>query len=67
MMERVIKGRFTPLVVIFFCFLLPQLIINLTVTKNYYIASMFGAIMAIYLLVFLIGARGYLNMKNKRR
>ena len=67
MMERVMRGRFTPLVVIFFCFLLPQLIINLTVTKNYYIASMFGAIMAIYLLVFLIGARGYLNMKNKRR
>ncbi len=64
MMERVMKGRFTPLVIIFFCYLFPQFIINLT---NYYIAAMYGGLMAVYLTVFLIGARGYLKMKNKRR
>ena len=67
MMERVMKGRFTPLGIIFFCCLLPQFIINLTSAKNYYIAALFGGVMGLYLIVFLIGARGYLKMKNKRR
>jgi hypothetical protein len=67
MMERVMKGRFTPLVIIFFCYLFPQFIINLTSAQNYYIAAMYGGLMAVYLTVFLIGARGYLKLKNKRR
>lgn len=67
MMERVMKGRFTPLVIIFFCCLLPQFIINLTSAKNYYIAAMFGGLIVVYLFVFLLGARGYLKMKNRRR
>ena len=66
MMERVLKGRMTPLVIIFFCFLLPQLCMN-TASGNYDIAAFMGGLMAVYLAVFLIGARGYLKMKNKRR
>ena len=66
MMERVLRGRMTPLVIIFFCFLLPQFCMN-TASGNYDIAAFMGGLMAVYLTVFLIGARGYLKLKNKRR
>ena len=66
MMERVLRGRMTPLVIIFFCFLLPQLCMN-TASGNYGLAAFMGGIMAVYLAVFLISARGYLKMKNGRR
>ena len=66
MMERVLRVRMTPLIVIFFCFLLPQLCMN-TASGNYGVAAFMGGLMAVYLTVFLIGARGYLKMKNKRR
>ena len=66
MMERVLRGRMTPLVIIFFCFLLPQLCMN-TASGNYGLAAFMGGLMAVYLIVFLIGARGYFKMKNGRR
>ena len=66
MMERVLRVRMTPLVVIFFCFLLPQLCMN-TASGNYAVAEFMGGLMAVYLLVFLISARGYFKMKNGRR
>ena len=66
MMERVLRGRMTPLVIIFFCFLLPQLCMN-TVNGNYVLAAFMGGIMAVYLAVFLISARGYFKMKNGRK
>lgn len=66
MMERVLRVRMTPLVVIFFCFLLPQLCMN-TASGNYAVAAFMGGLMAVYLLVFLISARGYFKMKNGRR
>ena len=66
MMERVLRGRMTPLVIIFFCFLLPQLCMN-TASGNYGLAAFMGGIMAVYLAVFLISARGYFKMKNGRR
>ena len=66
MMERVLRGRMTPLVIIFFCFLLPQLCMH-TASGNYGVAAFMGGIMAVYLAVFLISARGYLKMKNGRK
>ena len=66
MMERVLRGRMTPLVIIFFCFLLPQLCMN-TASGNYGLAAFMGGIMAVYLAVFLISARGYFKMKNGRK
>jgi hypothetical protein len=66
MMERVLRVRMTPLVVIFFCFLLPQLCMN-SASGNYAVAAFMGGLMAVYLLVFLISARGYFKMKNGRR
>ena len=66
MMERVLRGRMTPLVIIFFCFLLPQLCMN-TASGNYGLAAFMGGLMAVYLAVFLISARGYFKMKNGRK
>lgn len=66
MMERVLRGRMTPLVIIFFCFLLPQFCMN-TASGNYSLSAFMGGLMGVYLAVFLISARGYLKMKNKRR
>ena len=67
MMKRVMIGRAVPLVIIFGCCLVPQFIINLVSTKNYYIVALYGALMGFYLAVFLIGAKGYLKIKNKRK
>jgi hypothetical protein len=52
MMERVLKGRMTPLLVIFSATLLPQFVINL-IGKNYYLAALFGGFMAVYVGIFL--------------
>ena len=66
MMERVLRGRMAPLFIIFFCFLLPQFCMN-AASGNYSLSAFMGGIMGVYLAVFLISARGYLKMKNKRR
>ncbi len=66
MMERVLRGRMTPLIIIFCCVLLPQFFLNLS-WDNYGASAFLGGIMGLYLAVFLLSARGYLNMKNKRR
>ena len=43
MMQRVLKGRMLPLLVIFFATLLPQFLINLLSTHNYFVASFIGS------------------------
>ena len=66
MMQRVMKGRMVPLLVIFFCCLAPQFTLNIG-WGNYGIAAFLGGVMGLYLFVFLMFARGYNNMKNCRR
>lgn len=56
MMERVLKGRMTPLLVIFSATLLPQFVMNL-MDKNYSLAALFGGFMAVYVAIFLKCAR----------
>ncbi len=53
MMDRVIKGRLTPLLLLFSTLLLPQFILNMTVYHNHLIAVMYGAILVLYVIVFL--------------
>ena len=53
MMERVMKGRLLPLLVIFFATLLPQFLINLLSTHNYVVASVIGMILILYISVFV--------------
>lgn len=66
MMERVLKGRMLPLLIIFFCCLMPQCVINITL-GNYPIAALHGALTGLYLAVFIFCAKKYLNMKNGRK
>ena len=67
MMERVIKGRMLPLLVIFFATLLPQFIINLFSTHNYLVATFIGGILAVYISVFVICFMKYNQYKNNSK
>ena len=66
MMERVLKGRMTPLLILFFCCLMPQCVMNIS-WGNYGVAACLGSVMGLYLIVFLICARAYFKVKNGRR
>ncbi len=59
MMERVLKGRMLPLLMLFFCFLLPQFLINLLSTHNYIVAAFMGGILGLYIGVFAMCAIRY--------
>lgn len=67
MMERVLKGRMTPLLVIFACCLLPQFFIHLFSTHDYALAAMMGGILAIYVAFFIFSVVSYLKQKNGRK
>ncbi len=67
MMERVLKGRMIPLVIIFSCCLVPQLFLNLFSFHNYLAAGIIGAIVALYAGVFATCAKKYFDYKNKTK
>ena len=67
MMERVMKGRMTPLLVIFFVTLLPLFVMNLIIHHNYLVASFIGGILAVYLVVFIICFVKHNRYKNQRK
>lgn len=67
MMERVLKGRMFPLLIIFFCCLVPQFVINTFSTHNYVAAGIMAGILLLYIAVFTYAVANYLKMKNKRR
>ena len=66
MMQRVIKGRMLPLLIIFFACLLPQFLINLFSTHNYVIAVTYGVILAIYVAVFAMGYVKYQQYRSRK-
>ncbi len=53
MAERVFKGRMMPLLILLTCILIPQFVLNLTVHNNYILAAIFGALFALYLVIFI--------------
>ena len=67
MMERVIKGRMVPLLIIFFTVLLPQLFNNLFSYHNYLVAAFIGGILAMYLLIFVTCFAKYSQYKNNTK
>lgn len=67
MMERVLKGRMLPLLVLFFCCLVPQFLINLLSLHNYLVAAFLGGTLAIYVAVFAMCARKYWQYKSKTK
>ena len=66
MMGRVYKGRMLPLLVLFFACLLPQFVINLS-GGRYGISVLIGAILAIYIAVFVLFAVKYYRFKKDMR
>lgn len=67
MMKRVMKGRMLPLLILFFAVLLPQLLINLFSTHNYFIAAFVGGVLAVYLVIFGMCLVKYTQYKNSRK
>lgn len=65
MMERVMKGRMTPLLVIFSTVLLPQFVLHLTVYRHYGVAAFMGGALALYILVFVQYARKLRQFKKE--
>ena len=64
MMERVFKGRMTPVLVLFCAVLVPQFIMNLTIYHNFFLTVMYAGILAVYLSVFGYAASHYRRLKN---
>lgn len=67
MMQRVIKGRMLPLLILFFTVLLPQFISHLFYTHYYLIASLIGGVLAMYLTIFGMCFVKYTQYKNRRK
>lgn len=67
MMERVIKGRMLPLLILFFCVLLPQFIYSIAANRNYYIAVMAASVIILYVAIFINCAVKYIKFKNSTK
>ena len=63
MMERVFKGRMIPLLVLFFCVLLPQFVIQIG-QQNNGIAALLGGILGLYIVIFVTYAVKFTHYKN---
>ena len=67
MMQRVIKGRMLPLLILFFAVLLPEFISSLFYSHNYLIALFIGILLAIYLTIFGMCFVKYIQYKERRK
>lgn len=67
MMQRVIKGRMLPLLIIFFAVLLPQLVMSLSNGYGYVVDTLIGFLFGLYLTIFAIGLVKYVKYKSRRR
>lgn len=65
MMQRVLKGRMLPLLAIFFTLLLPQFIMNLSSRRNYFVAILIGAVLLLYIVIFIESLVKYIQYKNR--
>lgn len=66
MMQRVLRGRMLPLLIIFFLILLPQLLTNLFNTHNYLIAAFVGGVLTMYIVIFVLFLVKYSQYKSSR-
>lgn len=64
MMERVYKGRLVPLLMLFFCVLMPQFFLQMS-NGHYLLSAFLGGILGLYVVVFIHFAVQYYRMKNK--
>lgn len=67
MMQRVMKGRMVPLLVIFFGLLLPQFLIQVLSVHNDLVATFVGGVLAMYIAIFVMYFVKYSQYKRKRK
>lgn len=67
MMQRVIKGKMLPLLVIFLTCLLPQFIMQLFIYHNYLVAVLIGAMLLMYVSIFAMCFKKYIQYKDGRK
>ncbi len=67
MIQRSYKGKLTPLIVIFFCCLIPQMLLqyNLNASFNRVLFWMFVALMIIYICIFVVFGAQYYKIKKQ--
>ena len=65
MMQRALKGRMLPLLIIFFATILPQFLIHLFLTHNYFAASFAGSAFVLYLVIFAVFFVKYNRYKSR--
>ena len=63
MMERVLKGRMLPLIIIFFCLIVPQLLYSIC-HHNGAFAVLWGALFVLYVVILGISGMGYFRFKH---
>lgn len=64
MMNRVLKGRMIPLLILFFCIVLPQLLLQSFVYKSILGAAIYAVVTVIYVCVFLWSFHNYKKFKE---
>lgn len=67
MMQRVLKSRMLPLLVIFLTILLPQFILNLFSYHNYFAATFIGIVLVMYVSIFIMSYMKYNQYKCHRK
>ena len=67
MMNRVFRGRLLPLIVIFFCCLLPQFFNSMSIYHSPFITGLLGAVIGLYLVMFLSFTYYYINYRKENR
>ena len=67
MMQRVFKGRMLLLLVIGFCTLLPQFLINLFSRHNYFITVFVGSALTMYIAIFAVFYVKYSQYKSNKK
>ena len=64
MMNRVFKGRLIPLIVIYCCCLLPQLLNATFIYDAPVIAFLLGGLVGLYTVIFAVFAYRYVQFRN---
>ena len=67
MMQRVLKSRMLPLLVIFLTILLPQFILNLFSYHNYFAATFIGIVLVMYVSIFIMSYMKYNQYKCHKK
>lgn len=67
MLNRVFKGRLIPLIVLFCCCLLPQFINSTFFYHSPVLTGFLGAVIGLYLVIFLVFAYHYVRYRNGAR